>query len=118
MIIFVPLFLILLTTPVDANEHFGKIYFGKNLAKPLSEHTDRLYLTVDDSEKLYFDRTHPGPVATNLDVNADHMVNVYFDGKITQSWILNFGKLKTHSVVIWRSSGSWRMEPLESLPTE
>jgi hypothetical protein len=105
--------LLILSTPIWANDEGGKVYFGKNLAKPASEYTDRLYLKIDDSEKLYFNRKHKGPVLENLDLNKDHIVKVYFDDKIGRSWKLNFSKLKTKSVVIWRSAGSWRMEPLE-----
>lgn len=93
-----------------ANDKVGKVCFGKNLGKPHREHTDRLYLQIDDSEKLYFNRPHDGPVLSNLDTNIDHVVKVYFDGNIGKSWILNFSKLNTQSVIIWRSAGSWRME--------
>ena len=106
--------LFILSTPILANENGGKVYFGKNLAKPASEYTDRLYLKIDDSKKLYFNRKREGPVLENLDMNKDYIIKVYFDDKIGSSWILNFSKLKTKSVVIWRSAGSWRMEPLET----
>lgn len=105
--------LILFSTSVLANDNTGRLFFGKNLAKPLDEHTDRIYLKIDDSEKLYFNRKHEGPILENLDCNQDHIVKVYYNDKIAQSWILNFSKLKTHNVIIWRSSGSWRMETLE-----
>jgi hypothetical protein len=108
------LILLLFSTSVFANENTGSVYFGKNLAKPLDEHTDKLYLKIDNSEKLYFNRKHDGPVLENLDLNKDHAVNVYFDDKVVQSWILNYSKLNTHAVLIWRSAGSWRMEVLEN----
>ena len=105
--------LLIFSTSVLANDNVGKVYFGKNLAKPSSEHTDRLYLKINDSEKLYFNRPHKRPVSENLDLNKDHIVKVYFDDQIVISWILNYSKLKTQSVIIWRSAGSWRMEPVE-----
>jgi len=101
----------LLATAVEANSHSGTVCFGKNLAKPSSEHTDRLYLKIDDSEKLYFNRPQNGPVLANLDINRTHMVKVYFDDQLGKSWTLNYSKLNTQSVIIWRSAGSWRMEP-------
>jgi len=107
------LLLILFSTSVSANDNIGKVCFGKNLAKPSSEHTDRLYLKIDDSEKLYFNRQHTSPVLDNLDINTDHIVKVYFDDQVSISWKLNFSKLNTQSVIIWRSAGSWRMEPAE-----
>ena len=105
--------LLILSAPVLAAENGGKVFFGKNLAKPASEHTDRLYLKINDSKILYFNRKHKGPVLENLNLNKDHIVKVYFDDEIGGSWILNFSKLKSTSVIIWRSAGSWRMEPLE-----
>jgi hypothetical protein len=103
----------LFSTSVSANDNIGKVCFGKNLAKPFSEHTDRLYLKIDDSDKLYFNRQHSGPVIDNLYINTDHIVKVYFDDQVCKSWILNFSKLNTQRVIIWRSAGSWRMEPAE-----
>ena len=107
------LLILLFSTSVFADENGGKVFFGENLAKPYSEHTDRIYLKIDDSEKLYFNRKQEGPVLENLSLNKDHMVKVYFDDKLARSWILNFSKLKTKSVVIWRSAGAWRMDALE-----
>ncbi len=110
---FTILLLILLTTSVSANDNIGKVYFGKNLAKPFSEHTDRLYLKIDDSDKLFFNREYSGPVIDKLNLNTDHIVKVYFDDQVARSWKLNFSKINTHSVIIWRSAGSWRMEPAD-----
>ena len=107
------LLILLFSTSVFANDNVGKVFFGKNLAKPYSEHTDRIYLKIDDSEKLYFNRKQEGPVLENLNLNKDHIVKVYFDDELARSWILNFLKLKTRSVVIWRSAGAWRMDALE-----
>ena len=107
------LVLLLFSTSVMAGENTGNVFFGKNLAKPLVEHTDRIYLKIDNSEKLYFNREHGGPVLEKLDLNRDYVVKVFFDDKVAQSWILNFSKLKTDSVIIWRAAGSWRMETFE-----
>ncbi len=68
MIKFVTLFLFLLSASVGANDNIGKIFSGKNLAKPAIEHTYRLYLKVNDSEKLYFNKSHSGSVSANLDL--------------------------------------------------
>ena len=105
--------LLIFSTSVSANDNVGKICFGKNLAKPASEHTDRLYLKINDSKKLYFNRPYKGPVLENLYLDKDHIVKVYFDDQLVTSWILSYSKLKTQSVIIWRSAGSWRMEPVD-----
>jgi hypothetical protein len=101
---------------VSSAESQGTVCLGKNLAKSLSEHSDRLYLKIDDSQKIRFERPYSGPtvVIDNLDLSSDHMVYVYFDDKVVQSWKLDFNKLKTESVLIWRASGSWRMEPYQA----
>ena len=106
-----PIF-ILFSTSVLAESDFGKVCFGKNIAKPASEYSDRLYIKIDDSKKIFFNRDYNGPVISDLDLKSDHIVKVYFDDKIGMSWKLNFQKLNTKSVVIWRSTGSWRMEPV------
>jgi len=98
---------LMLSISAVAGDNGGSVFFGKNLAKVASETTDRLYLRIDDSEKLYFNRKYDGPVLENLDLNEDHIVKVYFDDEVGQSWILNFSELETQSVVIWRSAGAW-----------
>ena len=105
--------LVLFLDTAQSSELKGMICLGKNLAKPLSEHSERLYLKVNDSPNIYFVRPYSEPkiIALNLDIQKDHIVKVYFDNKVVQSWKLNFLKLKTNSVLIWRATGSWRMEP-------
>jgi hypothetical protein len=107
---FLLLFLIFSSTAF-ASDKLGKVCFGKNLAKPYSEHTDRIYLKVDDSDKLYFNRPNEEAILKGLDINKNHMVKVYFDNQLVRSWPLSFSDLGSYSVIIWRSSGSWRMEP-------
>jgi hypothetical protein len=104
-----------LTNIASSNEMNGTVCLGKNLALPYDEHTDRLYLKIDDSPRIYFVRPYIGPrvVAQNLDIHKDHMVKVYFDNQEVQSWKLNFSKLKTKKVLVWRASGAWRMEANE-----
>ena len=110
--------LLLSSTSVFANDNVGRVCFGKNLAKPYSEHTDRLYIRIDDSKKIYFNRPHAGPVIDNLDINVHHIVKVYFDDELGQSWPLNFSKLDAQSVIVWRSAGAWHMEPVEASACE
>lgn len=95
---------------VSANDTVGEVRFGGNLAKPWNEHSDKLYLIIGNSERLYFNRLKNSSVLSSLDTQVDHVVKVYFDSQLAESWILNFSALKTRCVVIWRSAGSWRME--------
>lgn len=105
-------FLICCLMPVSSmtEEKYGKVCFGKNLSKVADEHSDRLYLKIDNSKKLYFNRKHDGAVLANLDLARDHVVKVYFGDQLGMSWKFNFTKRKTRRVLIWRSAGSWRME--------
>jgi hypothetical protein len=108
------LLLFLSAASAGAHDTAGQVFFGQNLAKAFCEHTDRVYLKIDDSEKLYFNRDHDGPVVDNLNPKVDHVVTVYFDDQVAQSWIFNFAELKTQRVVIWRAAGAWRMEPCDA----
>jgi hypothetical protein len=105
------LLFLLFSTSAVAGGKLGTVCFGKNLAKPYSEHTDRIYIKIDNSDMLYFNRPSEGAVLTGLDINKNHMVKVYFDNQLVRSWPLSFSDLGSYSVIIWRSSGSWRMEP-------
>lgn len=106
--------LLFISTIVLANNNVGKICFGKNLAKSLDEHTDKLYLKVDNSDKLFFNHPHEEAVLNNLDITKNHIVKVYFDDQLCESWILNFSKLKTQNIIIWRSAGSWHTQSVST----
>ncbi len=113
MLRYLLILLTLFSAAIMAANNEGTVCFGQNYAKPFDEHTDRLYLKINDSEKLYFNDLLEKPVQKNLDINRNHLVKVYFDNQIASTWILNFAKLNTQSVVIWRAAGSWRMDPVD-----
>lgn len=96
-----------------SSENIGVVCLGGNLSKVAAEHTERLHLIINDSQKIYFTHPYSGPVTIkrNLKLNKEHMVKVIFDGNVVQSWKLDFRSLNSTSVLIWRSAGSWRMEP-------
>lgn len=89
-------------------EVLGKVCFGK----ASSEYSDLLRIQIGQSEKIAFNQKLKRPflALSGLDLNKTHMVKVYFDDKVGMSWPLNFNKLNTHTVLIWRAAGSWRME--------
>lgn len=109
--------LVCLSNASMANELHGTVCLGKNLSIIASDHSDRLHFTIDDSAKFYFDKPFIAPkiVAKSLDINIEHIVSVYYDNKVVHSWSLNFSKLKTNSVLIWRAKGAWRMAPNKAL---
>ena len=93
----------------------GTVCLGKNLSVVASDHTDRLYITIDDSDKIFFHNSVNAPrvVLSNLDLKKSHLVKVHFDETVTSSWKLDFSILQTDTVVIWRAKGAWRMESIE-----
>ena len=107
---------LLVTRVSSADEAQGRVCLGKNLAKPLVEHSERLYLKINDSEKRFFDEPYDGPriIADGLDIQRNHIIKVYFDNEIVQSWTLNFRSLDTNCVLIWRAAGAWRMKPFDA----
>src|SRR5687767_12626689 len=109
---------------VRADDARGVVCLGENLAKVGVEHTARLYLRIDESPNIYFPGRvddpkvvfpirYDGPkvVLGDLDLDVDHVVKVYLDDEVVQSWKLSFKRLKTNTVVVWRSPGGWHMKP-------
>lgn len=100
--------------PALCEETTGTICLGSNLAKPFDEQTNRVYLRINNSEKIFFIRPYSGPrvIASHLDLTHDHSVKVYFDDQVVQSWTVNFEKLNSAGINIWRAPGSWRSESI------
>ena len=106
--------LLLSLSSVVAAGNTGTVCFGKNYAKPYSEHTERVYIRINNSKKLYFNTLHSGAVLRGLDTNIDHIVSVYFDEKLSESWTLNFLARNTQSVVIYRNAAGWRTASVDN----
>jgi hypothetical protein len=89
------------------------VCLGRNLSVASSEHSERLYLTIEDSPPIYFYKPQPPPriVARGLDRTKRYLVRVHFDGQVVASWHLDFNKLESNMAYIWRAKGSWRMDP-------
>jgi hypothetical protein len=111
------IFIVFFSYSVFAQEKMGTICLGKNLAFPADEHTNRLYLTIDNSEKIYFIYPYAGPriISENLNLVNDHYIKVYFDGAVAQSWKVNFTKSKTIGFIVHRTPGAWHSEPIDPL---
>ena len=112
----ISILILLLNVSMNAlsEEPGGSVCLGKNLSIVASDHSDRLYITVGDSPRIYFDRASDGPklVVQHLDLDKSHVIKVHFDGEVVESWKLNFATLATDTVLVWRAKGSWRMEPI------
>lgn len=109
---FLLIMFLVFATSVGASPNTGSVYLGKNLSKSLSEHTDRLYITIDNSPQIYFNTSSTEPVMENLNLDQNHIVRIFFDDQQVESWIFNFSQLNTKAIIIWRSAGAWRMEPI------
>lgn len=101
---------ILISSAAIADENYGKVCFGRNLAKPANEHLKSLYLTIGNSGKLFFNNKYDQPILDKLDLTKEHNVKVFLEGKVVASWVLNYSDLKSNTALIWRSPGAWRME--------
>lgn len=106
---------IFISSIVLANENTGTICLGENLSKPFQDQTNRLYLKINNSKKIFFSRPYAGPivVVNQLNLKTDHLVKVYFDDQVVQSWVINFEKLNATGVNIWRGPGAWRSDVIE-----
>lgn len=104
------LFLLLKSAPAEAGD--CAVCLGKNLSVALSEHSDRLYLRIGDSPRIYFYKPEKPPriVAKGLDPDKRYLVRVYYDDRVVVSWYLDFRKLDAKMATIWRSPGAWRMD--------
>ncbi len=88
------------------------VCLGLNMSVAASEHSERLYLRIGESPRIYFDKPKKAPriIADGLDRKKRYIVKVYFDDKVVQSWPLEYSKYKSSMVYIWRAKGSWQME--------
>ena len=108
---------LIITFPISAfAEGKGSVCLGPFLSIILYENSKRPFLTIGHYGPFYFDQANQPTrlVAEGLDLNKTYKVKVHFDGKVVTSWDLNFEKLGTDMVCIWRSKGAWRMEPITS----
>ena len=101
-----------------ASDEIGYVCFGKNMAKPLSEHSELLTIQIGESQRFQFNdptqppsQRRPRRILEGLDVNERHIVRVFFDGKQFTSWWIDFTKLGSNGAIIWRGAGAWKMEP-------
>ncbi len=87
------------------------ICLGKNESKLAIEHSDKLYLTINDQQKFYFNKpyTRPVPLKSQLPTDKVHTVSVYLNSELAKTLHVNFIKLKSTEVTIWRSAGGWKL---------
>jgi len=88
----------------------GSVCTGIFTAFTPSAENRRVYMTVGDSEKIYFNHRET-VVLDNLDLHKTYIVRIFDGNKQTDTWKLRFDRLKVHMVTIWRSPGYWHMDP-------
>jgi hypothetical protein len=97
--------------PVDGKNK-GAVCLGIYAPKMIQDHElQRVYLTVGESDKIFFDQQPGTIVADNLDLHKTYVVRVFYDSKQVNSWKLRFDRLGANLVTIWRSAGYWKMDP-------
>jgi len=115
LIRFIVLFFISFPVFVLAEDK-GSVCLGPFLSVVWYEPSARPYLTIGDYGPFHFKQgNQPSQlVAENFDLKKVYKVKVHFDGKIVRSWSLNFDKIGSDKVCIWRDKGAWRMEPINN----
>jgi hypothetical protein len=93
----------------------GSVYLGPFLSVIWYEPSKKPYLTIGEFGPFKFE--NDGQISKliidDLDLGQIYKVKVHYDKKVVESWDLNFDKIKSDIVCIWRAKGSWRMEPYE-----
>lgn len=94
----------------------GSVCLGPFLSIILYESSNRPYLTIGDYGPFRFEQTNQTCrlVADNLDLDKVYKVKVHFEDKVVTSWDLNFKKIGSNMVYIWRAKGAWRMEAIKN----
>lgn len=93
----------------------GSVCLGPYLSVVWHDPASRPYLTIGDNGPFRFNRTgqSSGLAIQGLDTKAIYRVKIHFQGRVIQSWDLDFEKTGSIRVCIWRDKGAWRMEPVE-----
>ena len=99
-----------------AAEEKGSVCLGPFLSVVWYEPSDRPYLTIGDYGPFRFEQGKQFSrfVTKDLDINKVYRVKIHYDGRVVSSWDLNFDKIGSNTVCIWRDKGAWRMEPLKN----
>jgi hypothetical protein len=90
----------------------GSVCLGVYAPKIIQDNElKRVYLTVGQSDKIFFDQKPGAKVFDNLDLHKTYLVRVFYDSRQVDSWKLRFDRLGVNVVTIWRSGGYWHMDP-------
>ncbi len=93
----------------------GSVCLGPNLIKVREDPALGPFIIIDHESPVFAGPSSnndlPRVIAKELDLNVRHEVKIMFEGKVADSWAIDFRKLGSSMVVIWRATGAWRMEP-------
>jgi len=97
------------------NKDKGSVCLGIYAPKIIqNDELKRVYLTVGESGKIFFDQQAGAIVLSNLDLHKTYVVRIFYDSRQVDSWKLRFDRLGVNLVTIWRSAGYWHMDPSPS----
>jgi hypothetical protein len=97
------------------NNDKGSVCLGVYAPKIIqNDELKRVYVTVGNSGKIFFDQQPGTMVLSNLDLHKTYVVRVFYDSRQVDSWKLSFDRLGVNLVTIWRSAGYWHMDPSPS----
>ena len=97
-------------------ENKGSVCLGPFLSVVWYEPSTRPYLTIGNYGPFHFEQGNQPfrLIVEDLDIKKVYRVKVHYDGKVVRSWNLNFEKIGSDRVCIWRDKGAWRMEPIKN----
>lgn len=93
------------------NSKTGAVCVGFDFSKALPD-TD-LYIKIGSLEKKLYSNSSGKTIYDQLDLKTTHYVQVLKGDDPFKTFSLDFKKLKTNFVIIWKAPGEWRMTPLK-----
>ncbi len=88
----------------------GAICAGPDYSKALPDKD--IYIKIDNGEKQIFSGARGKILFHNLNLDKKYLIRIFKDNTQFSSLKLEFVKFKTNFVMIWKSSGAWRMDPV------
>jgi len=90
-------------------KEYGSIIIGQDLSKVLTKNP--LMIEIEGFGSRSIPRKGE-KIITGLNLNKIYHIKVNYEEKVIKDWTINFSKLKTRRIKIYKSPGYWRLNPL------
>lgn len=102
-------------TGISASEHAasevqGAICIGPDHSKARS--TEEIFVKVDGAEKKSYSKSEGLILFKDLDLDKIHTVHLLVGNKSFLTLAVDFKKLKTNFVILWKAAGAWKLLPV------